>query len=91
MKAGTFLGHDIGGGVRPEFQKHLDTAKTKVDDEYKKSGNPIRPDTGSRMSAGTERALTHTAPGLRSIWTSGRTRTSCTKAPGMRSTRGRVT
>ena len=41
MKAGTFLGHDIGGGVRPEFQKHLDTAKTKVDDEYKKSGNPI--------------------------------------------------
>ena len=41
MKAGTFLGHDIGGGVRPEFQKHLDTAKGKVDDEFKKSGDPI--------------------------------------------------
>jgi hypothetical protein len=58
FKPGKFLGHPIAAGswstkgVRPEFQALLDTAETKVNDEYKKSGNPIPKGYGIRSIGG---------------------------------------
>ena len=34
IKSGTFLGHSIGAGIRPEFQKMLDRAKPLIDKQY---------------------------------------------------------
>jgi hypothetical protein len=52
MKVGKFLGHEIDNGVRPEFQSLLDAAGKKVDEEYKKSGNPIPTGYGIRYIGG---------------------------------------
>ena len=37
IKSGTLLGHSIGAGVRPAFQKMLDKAKPLIDAEYDKT------------------------------------------------------
>jgi hypothetical protein len=34
IKPASFLGHSIANGVRPDFKKMLDTAKTKIDKQY---------------------------------------------------------
>jgi len=34
IKSGTFLGHSIGAGIRPEFQKMLNAAKPLIDKQY---------------------------------------------------------
>jgi hypothetical protein len=39
MTAGTFLGHTIARGVRPEFLLKLADAEARIDDEYTMSGN----------------------------------------------------
>lgn len=58
IKPGKFLGHPIDGGnqpvkgVRPEFQALLTAAEPKVNDEYKKSGNPIPKNYGIRSIGG---------------------------------------
>ena len=41
MVSGSFLGHSIDRGVRPEFLAKLQAAKTKIDAEFTKSGNPV--------------------------------------------------
>jgi hypothetical protein len=41
MVTGSFLGHPIDRGVRPEFLAKLQTAKTKIDAEFTASGNPV--------------------------------------------------
>jgi hypothetical protein len=41
MVAGTFLGHPVGGGARPELFTKLAAAKTAIDSEYAKSGRAI--------------------------------------------------
>jgi hypothetical protein len=46
MVSGSFLGHAISGGVRPEFLAKLKTAKTNIDAEFAKSGTPIPPGYG---------------------------------------------
>ena len=58
FEAGKFLGHPIDAGrfatkgVRPEFQALLDAAEPKINDEYKKSGNPIPKGYGIRSVGG---------------------------------------
>jgi hypothetical protein len=52
IKPGKFLGHPIGAGVRPEFQKLLDAAEPKIKDEFKASGNPTPPGYGIRSIGG---------------------------------------
>jgi len=46
MVPGSFLGHAIARGVRPELLAKLQTAKTKIDAEFAKSGTPIPPGYG---------------------------------------------
>ncbi|MBA2372638.1 MAG: hypothetical protein H0V74_00345 [Chloroflexi bacterium] len=46
MTAGSFLGHTIDRGVRPEFLVKLARAEGTIDDEYQMSGRRRPPDNG---------------------------------------------
>ena len=57
MQSATFLGHGIGRGVRQEFKTMLATAETKVNEEYKKSGNTPPHGHGIKSIGGYRREI----------------------------------
>ncbi len=64
MQPTTFLGHDIGNGVRAEFKAMLATAESKVKAEFKKSGNTPASGFGIKNIGGYRRGIHPHAAGV---------------------------